>query len=191
MDPAAWHGVWPYLAVAAAAALEGEALYSAAAVLVGMGRLDGPLVAIAGTLGAAAGDQFYFYLLRGRLGWLLDRVGFIASRRPLIVDTVRNAETLLILAIRFSPGFRIALAAACAYAGVSAWRFSLLNLLAASVWAVGLLIAIAWLGPAVSARFGLSGAWAAIIPAIVLIAVGRAVGRASRATLARPEAEKP
>ena len=127
MDPAAWHGVWPYLAVAAGAALEGEVIYSGAAVLVGLGRLDGPFVALAGTLGAAGGDQFYFYLLRGRLRWLLDRIGFIARRRPVIVEAVRRSETLIILAIRFSPGFRIALAAACAYAGVPAWRFSLLN----------------------------------------------------------------
>lgn len=191
MDPAAWHGVWPYLAVAAGAALEGEVVYSGAAVLVGLGRLDGPLVALAGTLGAAGGDQFYFYLLRGRLRWLLDRIGFIARRRPVIVEAVRRSETLIILAIRFSPGFRIALAAACAYAGVPAWRFSLLNAITAGVWAVGLLAIIAWAGPVMFAQFGISGAWAAIIPAVVLLVVGRAIGRASRAALARHGVEGP
>ena len=56
-----------YLAIFAAAALEGEVTFISACVLVGKGLLDPLGVAVAGTLGAAAGDQCYFYLLRGSL----------------------------------------------------------------------------------------------------------------------------
>jgi membrane protein DedA with SNARE-associated domain len=178
-----WQGLWPYLVIAAGAAVEGEAIYSGAAVLVGLGRLDAMPVLIAGAVGASLGDQFYFYLLKGRLRGLLDRVGPLVRRRPAIVAAVRRSETLIILAIRFSPGFRIAMAAACAYAGVGAAKFSLLNAASAVVWATGLLVAVAWLGPAVSTEFGLSGAWAAVLPAIVLVLVIRALGRASKDAL--------
>jgi membrane protein DedA with SNARE-associated domain len=179
----AWNQLWPYLLIVAGAAIEGEVLYSGAAVLVGLGRLDAVSVMCAGALGAALGDQFYFYLLRGRLSGLLDRVPPLARRRPAIVNAVRRSETIIVLAIRFSPGFRIAMAAACAYAGVRSWKFSLLNAASAVVWASALLVAVAWVGPAISTQFGLSGAWAAVLPAIVLVIVVRALGRASKQAL--------
>jgi len=179
----AWHGLWPYLVIAAGAAVEGEALYSGAAVLVGLGRLDPIPVLLAGAAGAALGDQFYFYLLRGRLRGLIDRVGPVARRRPAIVAAVRRSESLIILAIRFSPGFRIAMAAACAYAGVGSLKFSLLNAASALVWATALLVLVAWVGPTVLTGLGLSGAWALVLPAVVLVFVARALGRASRKTL--------
>lgn len=179
----AWHAVWPYLVIAAGAAVEGEALYSGAAVLVGLGRLDPFPVLLAGAVGASLGDQFYFYLLRGRLRGLIDRIGPVARRRPAIVAAVRRSETLIILAIRFSPGFRIAMAAACAYAGVGCLKFSLLNVASALVWASALLVAVAWVGPTVLTELGLSGAWALLLPAIVLVLVARTVGRASKHAL--------
>jgi membrane protein DedA with SNARE-associated domain len=88
----AWHGLWPYLVIAAGAAIEGEALYSGAAVLVGLGRLDPLPVLLAGAAGASLGDQFYFYLLRGRLRGLIDRLGPDARRRPALVAPVRRPE---------------------------------------------------------------------------------------------------
>ena len=61
------HGPLVYLAILLAAAVEGEVAYVAAAALVAHGVLDPAGVIVAGTFGAAIGDQFYFYLLRGRL----------------------------------------------------------------------------------------------------------------------------
>ena len=46
----------------------------------------------------------------------------------------------------------LALAAACAYAGVRPLTFSLLNVAASAVWAVGLLVVVAWIGPGTSRR---------------------------------------
>jgi membrane protein DedA with SNARE-associated domain len=178
-----WREAWPYVAIAAGAAVEGEALYSGAAVLVGLGRLDPVPVLVAGAVGASLGDQFYFYLLRGRLRGLLDRIGFLARRRPAIVSAVRRSESLIILAIRFSPGFRITMAAACAYAGVGPLKFSLLNAASAVVWAAVLLVAVAWVGPTLLSGLGLSGAWALVLPAILLVIVARTLGRASKSAL--------
>ncbi len=180
MPPELWHGAWPYVAVAVGAAVEGEVLYSAAAVLVGLGRLDPLFVLVAGAAGAAAGDQVYFYLLRGRLAGWLNRLAPVARHGAAVVGAVRASETFLVLAIRFSPGLRIALTGACAYAGVPAWRFSLLNGVSAIAWAAGLLAAIAWLGPAVLSRLGIGRGWALIVPAVVLVVIARGVGRAAR-----------
>ena len=54
-----------YVVILLAASVEGEVAYVAAATLVGQGYLNPLGVALAGTAGAALGDQFYFYLLRG------------------------------------------------------------------------------------------------------------------------------
>ena len=83
------------------------------------GHLNPLAVLLAGTAGAALGDQFYFYLLRGRLRRWLDRYESIARRGLRLVRHVRRHESATVLLIRFAPGLRIALAAACAYAGVS------------------------------------------------------------------------
>ena len=84
---------------------------------------------------------------------------------------VRRHDTLMVLAIRFAPGLRIALAAACAYAGVPALKLSLLNALSSLVWATTLLTLVAYLGPAVSTRLGISGWWGALASAGLILAL--------------------
>src|SRR5215468_845972 len=111
-------GVLAYLGILVAAALEGEIVFVGAAALVGVGRLDALGVMLAGAAGAALGDQFYFYALRGQLHRWLDRFPAVARRGARLTRRVKRNETLTVLVIRFSPGLRIALSAACAYAGV-------------------------------------------------------------------------
>jgi membrane protein DedA with SNARE-associated domain len=161
------------VAVLLAAMLEGEIVFVTAATLVSRGRLNPVGVAVAGALGAAIGDQFFFYVLRGRLTHWIDRFPAVARQGLRLTRRVRQHETFTVLAIRFSPGLRIALSAACAYAGVPALKFSLLNLLGCIAWATGLLTLVAWFGPAILTRLGISGWWAAIIPALILIVVFR------------------
>ena len=88
------------------------------------------------------------------------------------------------LLIRFAPGLRIALAAACAYAGVSPLKFSVLNVAASAVWAVGLLIVVAWVGPTYLPALGISGWWSALAPALVIVLASHVVGRLERRALA-------
>lgn len=68
--------------------------------------------------------------------------------------------------------------------GVSPLRFSLLNVAASAVWAVGLLMVVAWAGPRYLAGLGLSGWWSALVPAVVIVLVFRIVGRLERRALA-------
>ncbi len=180
-------GAIAYLVVLFAAMLEGEVIFVTAAGLVSRGQLDAVGVALAGAVGASIGDQFFFYALRGRLRRWLNRFPNIARQGERLTRRVRRNETLMVIAIRFSPGLRIALSAACAYAGVPALKFSLLNGACALVWAAGLLGVVAWLGPSVLARFGISGWWAVLIPAILVIVIFRWIGHEEKEHLERTD----
>jgi membrane protein DedA with SNARE-associated domain len=176
-------GTATYAGIAIAAALEGEVGYVAAAALVGRGYLDPLKVTTAGAIGAALGDQFYFYVFRGRVSRWLDRAPAIATRGRVLAARVRRHETLTILMIRFAPGLRIALAAASAYSGVSELKFSLLNGVASLLWAAGLLALVAWVGPTYLPRFGISGWWSALIPALFVLVVFRVLSRVERSAM--------
>jgi membrane protein DedA with SNARE-associated domain len=145
-------------------------------------------VIAAGAAGAAIGDQAYFYLLRGRLHRWLDRFPALSRRREGLVRRIQRHQIPMVFAIRFAPGLRIALAAACAYANVAPLRFSLLNSLAAIVWATGLLVIVAWAGPALLSKLGLSGWWGAVVPALIIVVLARLLGRAERRTLEQEDA---
>jgi membrane protein DedA with SNARE-associated domain len=175
------HGA-AYAAILIAAAIEGEVVFVAAAALVSQGRLNPVGVIIAGAIGAALGDQFYFYVVRGGLGWLR-RYRAIESRGAALARRVRRHEALTIVAIRFSPGLRIALAAACAFAGVAPLKFSTLNIVASFAWATTLLFVVARFGPSLLTRLGLSGWWTILIPAVLVVLLFRWLGRHETKTI--------
>lgn len=162
-----WMTVLPYVGVLTAAAIEGDVVFISASVAVGLGKLNAAGVLVAGALGGSIGDQFFFYLLRGRLGWL-SRMPRVARRHAAIVTRVKRHETLIILLSRCLPGLRVAVAGACAYAGVHPLKFSLLNLVSAFAWAGVLMTLTAWVGPTVMASLGLPRWAALIVPAALL-----------------------
>ena len=164
-----WAAVLPYLGVFAAAALEGEVVFISASVAVGIGKLNAAGVLLAGALGGSTGDQSFFYALRGRLGWLSRRPR-VARRHTAIIARVRRHDTLIILLSRFLPGLRLAVAGACAYAGVRPLKFSLLNLISAFAWAGLLMSLTAWVGPTLMASLGLPRWAGLLVPAVLLVA---------------------
>ena len=172
-----------YVGILVAAMVEGEVAFVAAATLVGQGYLNPLGVMAAGTAGASLGDQFYFYLLRGRLRRFLNRYESIARRGESLVRRVRRHQSAMVFAIRFAPGLRIALAAACAYAGVTPLRFSALSFVSSAVWAAGLLIVVAWIGPTYLSSLGISGWWGALVPAVLIVLLFRIAGYFERRAL--------
>jgi membrane protein DedA with SNARE-associated domain len=173
-------GPFAYLAVLVAAIVEGEVLFVTAATLVSQGHLNPVGVAVAGALGATIGDQGWFYLFRGRLRRWLERYPQLRRRAMPLVKKVRRHDSLTVLAIRFSPGIRIALSVACAYADVAAWKFSILSTVTACVWSVGLLTLVAWVGPRFLPGVGISGWWSALVPAILIVILARGLGKVER-----------
>jgi hypothetical protein len=60
-------------------------------------------------------------------------------------------------------------------------KFSALNGLTSIVWAAGLLALVAWVGPAILPRLGISGWWSALIPALFVVIAFRVLRVISRA----------
>lgn len=173
IDPA----LLAYFGVFMAAAIEGEVVFVAASVAVAAGRLNGWSVLVAGALGGAAGDQFFFYAFRGRLARWLDRFPRLTRRRDKLVTLVKRYAVLLAASSRLLPGLRIAIPVACAYANVSPLLFSTLNLASAVVWSASILGIIAWGGPTALQSLGVSPKAAYVLPAIVVLLVFIALGR--------------
>ena len=160
-----------------AAAIEGEIVFVAAAVLVASGTFNPAVVLIAGALGAATGDQFFFYAIRAGAQTWAARIPGLGNRREAVVERVRRHETAMILALRFAPGLRIAIAAACAFAGVPPLRFSLLNTISAFAWAALVLTIVAHAGPAAVQHLGADGIWGAVLSGVLLLGFGWWLGR--------------
>jgi membrane protein DedA with SNARE-associated domain len=157
-----------YLPIYIFAIIEGEVYYTTQCSLAVQGRLHWLPVMIAGALGGATGDQFWFYLLRGRIHWL-ERFPKIAKYHRRVSHHVHAHESLIILASRFLPGLRTAIPAACAFADVLPLKFSVLNLVSAFAWAGAILLFVK-AGATTLNAFGLNAWWGPFIPAALLIA---------------------
>jgi len=175
----------PYAGILIAAIVEGEIAYIAAATLVAQGTLNPGGVLVCGAIGAAIGDQAYFYLFRGRLARWIARYPSIEQKAMPLLGLVRRHGSLMAAMIRFAPGLRIALAAACAWVGVPPLKFSVLNLLSAFLWATVLLVVVAWLGPAFLARYGLGGWEGALLIGLVVFFLFKVLGRYERREIER------
>jgi membrane protein DedA with SNARE-associated domain len=166
-----------YTGIFLAAAIEGEVVYVSAVVFAHLGRLNPAAVLVAGAMGGSAGDQFYFYALRAGLGRWLDRFPAILRRRDKIRDRVLRNANLMILICRFLPGLRIAIPAACAYAGVAPVRFTFLSLVGGFAWAAAVMAFVMYLGPTSLEQLGLQAWWTPLIPAILVILFFRWLAR--------------
>lgn len=176
----------PYYGVMIAAIVEGEIAYIGAATLVAQGQLNPVGVLVSGAVGAAIGDQAYFYAFRGRLPRWLARYPSLQQRAAPLVGHVRRHDSLMVLLIRFAPGLRIAIAAACASVDVSPRKFSVLNLLSAFVWAFALLALVGWFGPTYLAQFGLGGWKGALVIGIAVLGLFKVLGSYERRAMERP-----
>src|SRR5215471_2396932 len=168
-----------YLPIVIFPIIEGEIYYIAMCVAASQGRLAWQGVLVAGALGGAIGDQFWFYLLRRRIHWL-DRYPWMARHRDAVVHRVKDNETLILLISRFLPGLRTAIPIASAYAGVKPLHFSLLNLASAFLWAGSIMLIVTKLGPRAMERLGLHGVWGAIVPAVLILLFFQWLGRPRR-----------
>jgi membrane protein DedA with SNARE-associated domain len=170
-------GPLAYGAVYLAALLEGEIMFVGASLLVAAGQLSALPVVVAGALGATTGDQFFFYLFRGRIHAWIGRIRLLANRHSAITTRVRRHQVPMILALRFAPGLRITIAAACAYAHVRPMKFSALNTVSSFAWAGLLMLLVTWVGPNVLERIGLHGLWGAVVPAALILMFAWWLGR--------------
>ena len=168
--------MWVYIPIFIAAILEGEIYYIAMCVAAAAGRVRWEGVLVAGALGGATGDQFWFYLLRGRIHWL-DRYPWMARHRDAVVHRVKDTQNLILVISRFLPGLRTAIPIASAYAGLRPLHFSSLNLVSAFLWASTIMLVVTKLGPGAMDRLGLHGWWGALVPALLVLLFFNWLGR--------------
>jgi membrane protein DedA with SNARE-associated domain len=154
-----------YLAVAVGALLEGETILLLAGFAAQQGVLELPLVLLLGIIGAFAGDQFWFHVARRQGGrWLAHRPHLLARAAGALAALERHA-TLFILSFRFILGMRNLGAMVVGISRVPTLRFAVLNFIAATVWAVCVVLAGFYFGEAAAALV----AW---LDNIVAIAAG-------------------
>ena len=165
-----------YLPIFLFAILEGEIYYITMCVAVAAGKLNWAGVLTAGALGGATGDQFWFYLLRGRIHWL-DRYPWMARHRDAVVHRVKDNQNMILVISRFLPGLRTAIPIASAYAGLRPIHFSSLNLLSAFLWASTIMLVVTKLGPGAMEKIGLKGWWGPIVPALLILVFFNWLGR--------------
>jgi len=170
----------PYAGILIAAAVEGEIAYIAAAALVAEGQLNALAVMTCGALGASIGDQAFFFAFRGRLPRWVARYPSLQQKAAPLVERVRRHASLMVLLVRFAPGLRIAITAACAWVEVSALKFAVLNLLSAFAWAIALLVLVGWLGPAYLAQYGLAGWKGALVVGAAVLGLFKLLGAFER-----------
>lgn len=164
-----------YLTIVFFAVVEGEIYYSKVCADAAAGKLNWVAVWCAGAIGGAAGDQIWFYLLRGHIHWL-DRFPRLAKYRDVVMARVHRHESSIILMGRFLPGLRTAIPIACAYANVRPVKFTSLNLVSAFGWA-GAIMLFVTTGAATLNAFGLKTWWGPLIPAVLVVLFFRWLGR--------------
>ena len=155
--------------------MEGEIYYSKVCADATRGSLNWVAVWVAGAFGGSAGDQLWFYLLRGRIHWI-DRYPWLARYRDVVSARVHSHETPMVLFSRFLPGLRVAIPVACAYAGTRPLKFTLLNMTSAIAWAGSVMLLVAAGSRAVEG-FGLIAWWGPFIPAALVVLFFRWLAR--------------
>ena len=125
-----------YYAVFIGALLEGETILIVAGFAAHRGMLDLRYVIAIAFVASTLGDQIFFHLGRRYGMVILDRIPLLRPRVPLVQKLLARYHTLLIPAVRFLYGLRIAGPIVIGISGISSSRFALLNMLGAIVWAV-------------------------------------------------------
>jgi membrane protein DedA with SNARE-associated domain len=113
---------------------EGETLLLLGGYAAHLGYLELPGVIAAAFAAALASDQMYFHLGRRHGARLLSRYPQLRSKVDIALHRVERHGTLVVLAMRFVWGLRIALPLAIGVGPMSARRFLMVNFVSAALW---------------------------------------------------------
>src|ERR1044072_4813435 len=124
-----------YALVFVSAAVEGDATLLTATFLAHRGYLHLHFVIVVAAAATVTINQVYFWLAR-RFGQ--QRVATMRTYRRIqpVLDRIDRHGTLLVFFSRFVYGFRIAIPAACGATGMSAVRFTIVDVVGSIVWSV-------------------------------------------------------
>ena len=115
--------------------LEGETILVLGGFAAHQDFLDFKWVVLIAVIGGFLGDQVYFWLGRMHGKEILQRFPDLEARAAKVDGLLHRYHLLLIPAIRFMYGLRIIGPIAFGAGRVATWRFLLLNLIGALIWA--------------------------------------------------------
>ena len=124
-----------YLAVFLGALAEGETVLAAAGFAAHRGLLDWRLVILVAMTGGTLGDQLAFLLGRWQGEALLRRIPALARREPRLRALLARYDAVLIVALRFVYGLRVAGPAILGCYRLPVMRFAVFNVIGAALWA--------------------------------------------------------
>jgi membrane protein DedA with SNARE-associated domain len=130
----AQYGYWMVLLGALA---EGESVLLAAGFAAHRGLLQLPWVIAIAFVASSLGDQLCFYLGRRHGPRLLARFPSLQHKLERLQPLLQRHPNAAILSVRFLYGLRTAGPIALGVLGVPRWKFMLLNLASAALWASG------------------------------------------------------
>jgi membrane protein DedA with SNARE-associated domain len=125
-----------YAAIFFGAILEGETVLLVAAAFVQQGLLDFEGVLLASTLGAFAGDQFFFHLGRCKGAELMGRYPAWQRKLDQALGILARRREIVVLFYRFIYGMRAVIPFLLGSGRCRVLAFTLLSALSAVVWAV-------------------------------------------------------
>ena len=134
--------------------LEGETILILGGVSAHLGYLSLVWVIACGFVGTFLGDQLYFFLGRRQGKTWLSRRPSWHSRADRVFHMLSKHQNLVILGFRFLYGLRTVTPFAIGMSKVSYLRFTTLNLIGASIWAIGIGLAGYYFGHAVEVVLG-------------------------------------
>lgn len=127
-----------YLAIFIGTFLEGETILVLGGFAAHQGYLVLPYVILSAFLGTLFGDQLFFFIGRFKGREFLDRRLNWRSRVEKAQRLLDRHHTLVIIGFRFIYGIRTVTPFVLGMSNVKTWRFVLLNILSAMVWAIGI-----------------------------------------------------
>jgi membrane protein DedA with SNARE-associated domain len=134
--------------------LEGETVLVLGGLAAHLGYLSLDWVIACGFCGTLFGDQLYFFFGRRHGKTLLARHPSWHPRAERVLHILERHQNLLILGFRFLYGLRSVTPFAIGISNVSYIRFTLLNLIGASIWAISIGLAGYYFGQAMEAILG-------------------------------------
>lgn len=127
-----------YTAIAIGTFLEGETVLVLGGFAAHRGYLDLTWVIIWAFLGTLFGDQLYFYIGRSRGMAFINRRPRWQARSERVYKLLHKHQYLLILGFRFLYGLRTVTPFLLGASGIPKFRFMILNLIGAAIWAVAI-----------------------------------------------------
>ena len=134
--------------------LEGETVLILGGMAAHQGSLHWPQVIGWATLGGILGDQLLFWTGRYSGARLLPRLKRHQAAIERVQGLIRRYPSTSVFAVRFLYGMRLVGPMVIGASGLAPWRFALLNVLGAAVWAILFVSAGYWAGEALEHFLG-------------------------------------